>query len=121
MKQVRVVSITAAGTTKAWAFAIGVFQGSSLAPRIYFYQEQCFSAAQGPLETGIPPIRVGKITVNLAPERYSDDEVVLAGGVRPLLKILRTQEHHAPRWRVDYVQEKEEYLILKHTSYGQLR
>ena len=73
------------------------------------------------METGIPSIRVGDITVNLAPERYSDDEVVLAGGVEPLLKILRTQEHHAPRWRVVYVPEKEEYLIVAHTSSGQLR
>ena len=51
----RVISITAAGVSRAWRFKIGVFQGSPLSPRVYLYQEKIYLEAVGSEDTGFPP------------------------------------------------------------------
>ena len=37
LQLVQVISITAAGVSRAWRFKIGSFQGSPLSPRVYLY------------------------------------------------------------------------------------
>ena len=112
-RRVRVVTLTGAGTTKAWVFEVGVFQGNPLAPRVYLQQEELFMREVGPTVSGIPPVDTPAGPVTFDPERYSDDEVIPASGEAALTQILDRQEHVAPRWRVVYVPNKEEYLFLE--------
>ena len=56
MRWPRIVSITAAGMTRAWRFLVGIFQGSPLGPRIYLYQEVKYMDRVRRPDTGIPDV-----------------------------------------------------------------
>ena len=56
MRWPRIVSITAAGMTRAWRFLVGIFQGSPLGPRIYLYQEVKYMDKVRRPVTGIPDV-----------------------------------------------------------------
>ena len=53
VKWAQIVSVTAAGTTRARRFRVGGFQGSPPGPRVYLYQEVQYMEAVGPGHTGI--------------------------------------------------------------------
>ena len=55
-RRIRMVTPTTAGTTEAWLFEVGVFQGNPLAPRIYVQQEELFMQDVGPTVSGIAPV-----------------------------------------------------------------
>ena len=110
LQPVRVISITAAGVSRAWKFKIGVFQGSPLSPRVYMYQEKIYMEAVGPEDTGFPPFPTSTGKFRAATEPYSDDAVVVGVTEEFVVRQLRRQDEVAPRYRVLHVLEKEEYL-----------
>ena len=80
--------MTGAGTTRAWSFAVGVFQGSPLGPRVYLYQEVAYMAEVGPGRTDLPSVWNQGIEYAFDTERYSDDAVVPAATEEALVETL---------------------------------
>ena len=127
----RIITVTGAGTTRAWAFKVGVFQGSPLGPRVYLYQEVEYMAEVGPGRTDLPSVWSNGVEYAFDTERYSDDAVVPAATERAPVETLERQDAIAPKYRVRHVPSKEEYLYiswrtekgatkaLKHAEYGQ--
>ena len=62
----------------AWRFQVGVFQGSPLELRVYFYQEVQYMAAVRPEYTGIPSVWTNGVEFAFNGERYLEDAVVPA-------------------------------------------
>ena len=114
----RVISIMAAGVSRAWRFKIGVFQGSPLSPRVYLYQEKIYMEAVGPEDTGCPPIPTSTGKFRAATERYTDNAVVVGVTEEFVVRELHRQDEVAPRYRVRHVPEKEEYLSIHWDARG---
>ena len=114
----RVISITAAGVSRAWRFKIGVFQGSPLNPRVYLYQVKTYMEAVGPEDTRFPPCPTSTGKFRAATERYSDDAAVVGVTEEFVVRQLRGQDEVAPRYRVRHVPEKEEYLSIRWDAQG---
>ena len=112
----QLVSVTAAGTTRAWQFRVGVFQGSPLGPRVWLYQEVQYMEAVGPAHTGIPSVWNNGVEFAFDTERFSDDAVVPAAAEEALVAMLRQQDAVAPKFKVHHVPSKEEYLYITWTS-----
>ena len=104
--------MTGAGTTRAWSFAVGVFQGSPLGPRVYLYQEVADMAEVGPGRTDLPSVWNQGIEYAFDTERYSDDAVVPVATEEALVETLGRQDAIAPKYRVRHVPSKEEYLYV---------
>ena len=114
----RVISITAAGVSRAWKFKIGVFQGSSLSPRVHLYQEKIYMEVVGPENIGFLPFPTGTGKLGVATERYSDNAVVVGVTEEAVVRQLRRQDEVAPRYRVRHVPEKEEYFSSQSDTRG---
>ena len=108
----QIVSVTAASTTRARRFRVGVFQGSPLGPRVYLYQEVRYMEAVGPGHTGTPSVWNDGVELAFNTERYSDDAVVLATTEEALVAMLSQQDAVASNFRVRHVPSKEEYLYI---------
>ena len=108
----RIVTVTGAGTTRAWSFRVGVFQGSPLGPRVYLYPEVEYMAEVGPGHTGLPGVWNNGVKYTFDTEWYSDDAVVPAATERALVETLERQDAIAPKYRVRHVPSKEEYLYI---------
>ena len=118
LQQVRAISITAAGVSRAWRFKIGLFQGSPLSPRVYLYQEKVYMEAVGPEDRGFPPFPTSTGQFWVATEHYSDDAVVVGVTEEFMVWQLRRYDEVAPRYRVCHVLEKEEYLSIQWDARG---
>ena len=112
----QIVSVMAAGTTRAWRFRVEVFQGSPLGPGVCLYQGVHYMAAVGLGHTGIPSVSNNGVEFAFDMERYSEDAVVPAATQQALVAMLNQQDVVAPRFRVRHVPPKEEYLYITWTS-----
>ena len=112
----QIVSVTAAGTTRARRFRVGVFQGSPLGPRVYLYQEVQYMEALGPEHTGTPSVwnNGGKLAFDT--ERYSDEAIVPAATEEVPVAMLNRQNAMVPKFREQHVPSKEEYLYITRSS-----
>ena len=108
----KIDSMTAAGTTRAWRFRVGVFQGSPLGPGVYLYQEVQYMEAMGPGHTGILSVWNDGVELAFGTERYSDEAVVPAATKVALVAMLSQQDALARKFRVRHVPSKEEYLYI---------
>ena len=81
------VTLTRVGTTEAWVFKVGVFQGNPLAPRIYHQQEDLYMQEVGATISGMAPLATPAGPITFGPERYPDGEVIPASGTAALTTI----------------------------------
>ena len=91
-----IISVTSAGTTRAFQCRVGV----PLGPRVCLYQKIQYMEGVGPGHTGLRSVLNNGVELAFDTERYSNDAVVPAATKEALVAMLSQQDGVAPKFTV---------------------
>ena len=111
VQQGRIQSVTQYGTSRTWAFGMGLFQGNPLGPLAYLIQEDSFHQAVEPkLKPSI--FIAGTHIIPVTAERYSDDSFFMSLDPPGLDENIQTLNSEGPPYGQLYNPSKEHSLTF---------